>query len=109
MESDRQVSLLIEAAINNALQAYTFQPNDENTWTTVKNAIVQYLLILWGGGTLVGDTPKQAFSVSIGLNQTMTAQDVAKGLMIITVGIATTTPGQFTFLTFNKQVQSPSS
>ena len=42
----------------------------------------------WRAGALAGPTPDKAFYVNIGLGETMTAQDILEGSMIVEIGMA---------------------
>ena len=46
-----------------------------------------------------------AYSVSVGLGSTMTANDILDGLMKITVKVAITRPAEFIVITFQQQMQ----
>ncbi len=75
----------IDAALQQALQQFAFEPNDTNTWMAVKSAMGDILTTAWQQGTLRGPTPGSAFSVYCGLGTTMTADDLLNGILRITV------------------------
>jgi len=60
---------------------------------------------LWERGALAGSKPEQAYYVNVGLGQTMTAQDVLEGRLIIDIGIAAVRPAEFVVLRFMHQLQ----
>ncbi|MBS1530500.1 MAG: phage tail sheath family protein [Bacteroidetes bacterium] len=101
----RRTLIMIEQSIKLATQAYVFEPNDANTWITVKSMIDNFLVNLWKQGALAGAAPEQAFSVAVGLGSTMTANDILDGKMLITVKVAIVRPAEFIVITFQQQMQ----
>ena len=65
-----------------------FAPNNANTWVRVRSMIENFLTVQWRNGALVGPKPEDAFNVRVGLNQTMTNDDILNGLMKVRVGLA---------------------
>jgi len=55
------------------------------------------ILLLRQGG-LQGSKPEQAFFVNIGLGKTITANDIAQGLIRIELGMAALRPAEFMIL-----------
>ncbi|KTE26820.1 MULTISPECIES: phage tail sheath family protein [unclassified Sphingopyxis] len=102
----RRTLILIEQSIKTALQAYVFAANDATTWRTVQAAISNFLTGLWQQGGLVGAKPGDAFSVSVGLGSTMTAQDILNGYMIVAIQVAITHPAEYIELTFTQSMGS---
>lgn len=93
-----------EESIEKAIGAFVFAPNDANTWVRVRSMIENFLTNQWRAGALVGPKPDAAFQVQVGLNQTMTADDILNGLMIVRVGLAISRPAEFIVLQF-EQIQ----
>ena len=96
---------MAEESIKKATEPFTFEPNDANTWVRVKALIENFLTIQWRQGALAGATPVQAFYVKIGLGETMTAQDILEGRMIVEVGMAVVRPAEFIILKFAHKMQ----
>ena len=96
---------MLEQSIKIASKAYVFEPNDSGTWTTMKSMIDSFLYNQWKKGALVGSTPDDAYSVSIGLGATMTADDILEGILRITVLVAISRPAEFIEITFQQQMQ----
>lgn len=94
-----------EESIEKAVGAFVFAPNDANTWVRVRTMIENFLTNQWRAGALVGPKPEQAFQVQVGLNQTMTADDILNGLMIVRVGLAISRPAEFIVLQFEQMQQ----
>ncbi|MEG1055878.1 MAG: phage tail sheath family protein, partial [Janthinobacterium sp.] len=88
-----------------AIQAYVFEPNVANTWVTIKSMARNFLTGIWKRGGLAGATPDDAFSVAVGLNETMTADDILEGILRVTILVAISRPAEFIELTFQQQMQ----
>ncbi len=101
----RRTLIMIEQSLKLATRAYVFQPNDANTWITVKSMMTNLLASLWKQGALAGATPEQAFDVQIGLGATMTPTDILDGIMCIVVKVAISRPTEFIVITFQQQMQ----
>jgi len=101
----RRTLIMIEQSLKLAARAYVFEPNDANTWITVKSMMDNFLVNLWKQGALAGAVPEQAFSVQVGLGSTMTGNDILDGKMLITVKVAIVRPAEFIVITFQQQMQ----
>ena len=101
----RRTMIMLEQSIKAAAKAYVFEPNDANTWTTMKSMIDNFLFLQWKKGALVGAKPGDAYSVSVGLGSTMTGDDILNGIMRITVLVAISRPAEFIEITFQQQMQ----
>jgi len=102
--SVRRTIIYIEQSIKYAIKPYVFEPNDANTWLTVKSMISNFLTNVWQSGGLAGGTPADAFGVNIGLGSTMTPVDILNGVMNITVTIAVTRPAEFMVITLQQKM-----
>lgn len=101
----RRTMIMLEESIKLASEAYVFEPNDANTWATIKNMISNFLTDIWKRGGLAGSSPDDAFSIHVGLGETMTAEDILEGILRITVLVAVTRPAEFIEITFQQQMQ----
>jgi hypothetical protein len=70
--------------------------------------IGNYLTGLWKQGALMGSTASESFYVYVGLNETMTDDDIWNGRMIVQVGMAVVRPAEFIILQFMQLMQNPS-
>ena len=102
--SVRRTIIYIEQSIKDAIKPYVFEPNDANTWLTVKSMISNFLTNVWQSGGLAGSTPDEAFGVNIGLGSTMTEADIVNGIMNITVSVAVTRPAEFIVITLQQKM-----
>ena len=103
----RRLANMIEESAKKACMQFVFEPNVAQTWISVKGMIENYLSSLWNDGALAGAKPEHAFFVQVGLNQTMSAQDILEGKMIVKIGYAPSRPAEFIILEF-KQMQQRS-
>jgi phage tail sheath protein FI len=101
----RRTMIMLEQSIKMALRSYVFEPNDANTWVTVKSMIVNFLTDKWKQGALAGASPDDAFDVQIGLGATMTGLDILEGKMLVSVKLAIVRPAEFIVVTFEQQMQ----
>ncbi|MBD1848324.1 phage tail sheath family protein [Cyanobacteria bacterium FACHB-63] len=96
---------MAEESIKKATEQFVFEPNDANTWVKVRAMIENFLILQWRAGALAGAKPEQAFYVSVGLNETMTALDILEGRMIVEIGMAVVRPAEFIILRFSHKMQ----
>lgn len=101
----RRTMIMLEESIRLATKAYVFEPNDANTWVTIKSMIRNFLTGIWKRGGLAGAVPDDAFSVHVGLGETMTAEDILEGILRVTVLVAVSRPAEFIEITFQQQMQ----
>lgn len=101
----RRTMIMLEESIRLATKAYVFEPNTANTWITIKSMIRNFLTGIWKRGGLAGAVPEDAFSVHVGLNETMTAEDILEGILRVTVLVALSHPAEFIEITFQQQLQ----
>lgn len=101
----RRTMIMLEESIKNAARAYVFDPNVANTWVSVRSMISNFLNGIWKRGGLAGAVPDDAYSVHVGLGDTMTPEDILEGIMRVTVLVAITRPAEFIEITFQQQMQ----
>lgn len=101
----RRLFNYVEESVQKSTAWAVFQPNDANTWTNVRCQIENFLSNLWRDGALAGATPEQAFYVNVGLNNTMDANDILEGRMIVEIGLAAVRPAEFIILQFSHKLQ----
>lgn len=103
--SVRRFFIMVEESTKKATAQFVFEPNDANTWTKIRAMIENFLTVLWRQGALAGAKPEHAFFVKCGLGQTMTAQDVLDGKLIVEIGMAAVRPAEFIILRFMHKLQ----
>ncbi len=103
--SVRRFFIMVEESTKKASFPFVFEANNANTWVKIRAMIENYLTILWRQGALAGAKPEHAFFVKVGLGQTMTAQDILEGRLIVEIGMAAVRPAEFIILRFMHKMQ----
>lgn len=103
--SVRRFFNMVEESAKKATTRFVFEPNDRNTWVKVRSMIENYLLGLWRDGALAGAKPEHAFIVKVGLNETMTSDDILNGRMFVEIYLAAVRPAEFIVLRFMHKMQ----
>lgn len=101
----RRTMIMLEESCRLAAKAMVFEPNVSTTWVTIKSMISNFLVGIWKRGGLAGAVPDDAFSVHVGLGETMTPEDILEGILRVTVLVAISRPAEFIEITFQQQMQ----
>ena len=101
----RRTMIFLEESCRLAAKRMVFEPNVEGTWVTIKSMIENFLNSIWRQGGLAGAVPEDAYSVHVGLGDTMTADDILEGLLKVTVLVAVSHPAEFIEITFQQEQQ----
>ena len=102
--STRRFFIMVEESIANSVQWAVFEPNDANTWARVQSSVENFLTQKWREGALFGGSPAEAFSVSVGLGRTMTADDILNGIMRVNIAMRVVTPAEVVELRFSHKI-----
>lgn len=100
----RRTVIMLEESLRQVMAAYMFEPNVASTWGAVKGMATGFLTGIWNSGGLCGVTSEEAFSVRVGLGDTMTAEDILEGRMVMRVLVALTRPAEFIVITLQQQM-----
>jgi len=103
--SVRRLFNYIEESVKKSTSWAVFSPNDANTWIKIKSQIENFLNNLWRQGALAGSKAESAYYVAVGLNTTMSAQDILDGKLVIEIGLAAVRPAEFIILRFSHKLQ----
>lgn len=98
--SVRRFFNMVEESVKKSTLPFVFEPNDANTWASVKGMIENFLQQQWKSGALMGSSPDTAFYVKVGLGETMTQVDIDEGRLIVEIGMAVVRPAEFIILRF---------
>lgn len=85
----------VEHYLSKLAGAYLFEPNTAPTWMKLKGQVWTWLRQQWLAGAFFGTVEEEAFSLSIGLDETMTQDDIHQGKMILQVRLALLAPAEF--------------
>jgi phage tail sheath protein FI len=101
----RRTMIMLEESCRLAAKAMVFEPNVAGTWATIRSMIGSFLNGIWRRGGLAGAVPDDAYSVHVGLGETMTPEDILEGILRVTVLVAISRPAEFIEITFQQQMQ----
>jgi len=100
--SVRRLFIFIEESIQEGTQWAVFEPNDEDLWQRVRQAVSGFLRTQWRDGALMGANEDEAFFV-ICDRRTMSQADIDNGRLIVEVGIAPVRPAEFVIFRFQQK------
>lgn len=104
----RRLLIYIKQSFKESMEAYVFERNNSNTWSSVKNMISVFLINLWRNGALPGSKPESPFYVKCGLNETMTSLDILDDNLIVEVGVAVVRPAEFIVFKLHLKLETSS-
>lgn len=90
----RRLFIYLEHSIEKATQWAVFEPNNERLWSSIRQSIEDFLLVVWRTGALMGTRPEEAYFVRCD-RTTMAQNDLDNGRMICLIGVAPTYPAEF--------------
>jgi uncharacterized protein len=103
----RRTALFIEESLCRDLQWAVFEPNDEALWTRIRLTAGTFLDTLFRQGALQGRTAGEAWFVKCGPDTT-TQADIARGVVVVLVGVALVRPAEFVVIRIQQQAgQAP--
>lgn len=91
----RRLMSWCETNISNLGHMFVFETNTELTWYKLKGFTIMWLRELWLQGGLYGEQEEQAYQVLLGLDETMTQEDILTGKMIMNIRLALLAPAEF--------------
>ena len=69
--------------------------------------VENFLTDLWRQGALTGARPQDAFAVRVGFGVTMTEEDLANGVMNVSIMLALVRPAEFVVLSLQQPMRPP--
>ncbi|MFP3507271.1 phage tail sheath family protein [Burkholderia sp. SIMBA_062] len=91
----RRTVTWIEANLRQICRFAVFEPNSAITWLQLRGVCSAWLRRVWLSGGLAGAEEGEAFVVQVGLNDSMLADDIAEGRLIVKVGLAVLHAAEF--------------
>lgn len=85
----------VERYLSTLARAYLFEPNNAQTWMKLKGQVWTWLRQQWLAGAFFGTVEDEAFSLNIGLGETMSENDIRDGKIILQVRLALLAPAEF--------------
>ena len=101
----RRIFIYVDKSIQVGTQWVVFEPNDEGTWSRVRQSVTNFLTTFWRSGGLQGTTAKEAFFVACDLGVTMTQDDIDNGRLICQIGISPVKPAEFVIFQIQQYTQ----
>jgi hypothetical protein len=99
----RRLFIFIEASLDLGTQWAVFEPNDQKLWNRLIQSVSNFLTGIWRQGGLMGSKAEEAFFVKCGLD-TMSADDLENGRLIMLVGVAPVYPAEFVIIRIGQWV-----
>jgi phage tail sheath protein FI len=90
----RRLFMFLEKSVYNSTQWTVFENNGPPLWTRISLQLSSFLLGLFNDGYFAGNTPKDAFFVTVD-NTNNTAASINQGQVIVDVGAAPNKPAEF--------------
>lgn len=100
----RRTAIFIEESIYNGIQWAVFEPNDHRLWSSLRTNIESFMNGLFRVGAFQGEKASDAYFVRCGLGQTMTQDDIDRGMVIVLVGFAPLKPAEFVIVRIQQKV-----
>ena len=98
----RRTLIYIRSSLVNSTRFAIFEPNDERLWLTLRSIIERFLLDLWQGGGLRGESADEAFFVKCD-DDLNTPQSVASGEVKVQIGVALQYPAEYIVFTLSQR------
>lgn len=98
----RRTALHIERSLQQGLQWVVFEPNGEALWSQIRGRVEAFLAGLHRSGAFQGAKKSDAYFVRCD-HSTMTADDIASGVVNVLVGFAPLKPAEFIVLRLQLQ------
>ena len=93
----RRLMMMIEKAIEAAIQWAVFEPNSTATRTKLNLTLTNFLLSLWQRGALIGASAEDAFFVKCD-EENNRPEERDQGRLVATIGVAPSRPLEFIIL-----------
>ena len=98
--SVRRFFNMVEESVKRSLFRFVFEPNNPNTWVSIRASIEAFLETQWRSGALLGNTPNDAYFVRVGVPETFSEAEMLDGFMVVEIGMAVVRPAEFIVLKF---------
>ncbi|WP_374569184.1 phage tail sheath family protein [Ideonella sp.] len=100
----RRTAIFIEESIYGGIQWAVFEPNDHRLWSSLRTNIDSFMNGLFRAGAFQGEMANDAYFVRCGLGQTMTQDDIDRGMVIVLVAFAPLKPAEFVIVRIQQKV-----
>lgn len=103
--NQRRFSDMVKVSVASTVEKFQNEPNNAQTWSTLKSLIESFLMKQWRAGALQGQHFRQAAFVRIGLGETMDERDLTEGKLRINIGLSEMRPAEFKVIKIEQQMQ----
>jgi uncharacterized protein len=100
----RRTAIYIKSSIYGGIQWAVFEPNDHRLWSSLRANIGAFMDGLFRAGAFQGQKASDAYFVRCGLGDTMTQDDIDRGMVIAQVGFAPLKPAEFVIVRIQQKV-----
>lgn len=97
----RRTALMLQESLYRGTQWVVFEPNDEPLWSQIRLNVGAFMNNLFRQGAFAGSTPDEAFFVKCDA-ETTTPDDVALGIVNVSVGFAPLRPAEFVVISLQQ-------
>jgi len=102
----RRLFIMLRRSLEAGFAWISFEPNDQRTWTLVKDRTLAFLSDLYSRGMLVGGNPEDAFFVKCDA-ETNPPDQVDSGMLICDIGVAPVSPAEFIMISLTQTMTGP--
>ena len=102
----RRLFIMLRRSLEAGFTWITFEPNDQRTWTLVRDRTVAFLANLHTKGMLAGGNPEQAYYVKCD-GETNPPDQVDSGMLICDIGVAPVSPAEFITISLVQTMTGP--
>lgn len=103
----RRLALHLEESLLRGTRWAIFEPNGEPLWAQIRLHVGAFMQSLFSQGAFRGSTPREAYFVKVD-RETMSQNDIDRGILGIVVGFAPLKPAEFVIITIRQHLDAPS-
>jgi len=104
----RRLFIMLRRSLEAGFTWITFEPNNHQTWETVRTRVTEFLGGLYQRGMLAGGNLEEAFFVKCDA-ETNPAEQVDSGILICDIGVAPVHPAEFIMISLTQTMSTPAS
>ena len=104
--SVRRLFIMLRRSLEAGFAWITFEPNNQRTWSLVRDRTTAFLSDLYTRGMLVGGNPEDAFFVKCDA-ETNPPEQVDSGMLICDIGVAPVSPAEFIMISLTQTMSGP--
>ena len=106
--SVRRLFIMLRRSLEAGFAWITFEPNNEQTWKTIRDRVAAFLTDLHSRGMLAGGNLEEAFFVKCDAENNPPDQ-IDTGMLLCDVGVAPLSPAEFIMISLVQTMNTPTS